>query len=125
MTGFRFCHLMRLVSLAGLPELALSQIAERPFLGTDSSRYLIIWEDGIYSGGKTSIRVDYGQRTSFFEKENLLRDQTGQPLRFYSMADALNYFDRLGFELVSTYGGNRSEAVRFVLRRKNEKKPMN
>lgn len=52
-----------------------------------------------------TIQIDFGQRTRFFSsnKEAKVRDESGTPIEFNSMIDALNFMSKYGFEFVTAY----------------------
>ena len=52
---------------------------------------------------KVSIRVDFGQRTKFFEDNRMRDPRTGELIIFNSIVDALNFMSAEGWELVQVY----------------------
>lgn len=51
---------------------------------------------------KVTITVDFGQRMKFFA-DNRMKDETGKPLVFNSMIDALNFMGKQGWEFAQAY----------------------
>ncbi len=54
---------------------------------------------------KLTIGLDFGQHTKMFStgKETIVKDETGTPIDFNSMIDALNFMSKNGFEFVTAY----------------------
>jgi uncharacterized membrane protein len=51
---------------------------------------------------KVTITVDFGQKMKFFA-DNRMKDETGKPLVFNSMIDALNFMGKQGWEFAQAY----------------------
>ncbi|HEX5172087.1 MAG TPA: hypothetical protein VFW11_23075 [Cyclobacteriaceae bacterium] len=51
---------------------------------------------------KVTITVDFGQKMKFFA-DNRMRDETGKPIVFNSMIDALNFMGKQGWEFAQAY----------------------
>ena len=51
---------------------------------------------------KVTIAVDFGQKMKIFA-DNRMKDETGKPLVFNSMIDALNYMGKQGWEFSQAY----------------------
>ena len=60
-----------------------------------------------YSAGlfteRTTVNIDFGQQTDFWESDKELLDETGRPIVFNNILDALNYMGERGWELVQEY----------------------
>ena len=52
---------------------------------------------------KVSIKVDFGQRTKYFEDNRMRDPRTGELIIFNSIVDALNFMSAEGWELVQVY----------------------
>ena len=53
-------------------------------------------------GARTTVNIDFGQRTRIFE-DTRLKGPDGKAIRFNSMIDALNFMGSDGWELVQVY----------------------
>ena len=60
-----------------------------------------------YSAGlftdRTTVNIDFGQQTDFWGSDRELLDNTGRPIVFNNILDALNYMGERGWELVQEY----------------------
>lgn len=60
-----------------------------------------------YSAGlftdRTTVNIDFGQQTDFWESDKELLDDSGRPIVFNNILDALNYMGERGWELVQEY----------------------
>jgi hypothetical protein len=75
-------------------------------------------------GTKVTVIIDYGQEMKWF-KDHRLKDETGKPVKFNSMIDALNYMASSGWEHVQAYAitiGN-SNVYHHLLKRRIEETP--
>ena len=54
---------------------------------------------------KIIIEIDFGQKVSLFDQyeKRVLKDDNGEPIKFNSMIDALNYMGTKGWEFVQAY----------------------
>jgi len=52
---------------------------------------------------KVTVVIDYGQESNAWGIGDPLKDGEGNPIRFNSMVDAMNYMDADGWEFVQTY----------------------
>lgn len=52
---------------------------------------------------KIVIAIDYGQVDRAFDKETTIKDANGKTVQFNSMIDALNFFEKNGWQYVSNY----------------------
>lgn len=87
------------------------------------------YADVIYMLGefttKQKVEVDYGNRVKgWFRAPEMLVDENGQPIKFKTLIDALNWMGERGWELVQTYQTNESNGIatsltyqHFILRR--------
>lgn len=73
-------------------------------------------------GTKVRVEVDFGQEVSFFKQyeQRILKDEQGNPLKFNSMVDALNYMGSLGWEFCQAYeiSSGGSHVYHWLLKRK-------
>jgi hypothetical protein len=51
---------------------------------------------------KVTVEIDFGQAKSYWSRDRL-KDETGNPIVFNSMVDALNYMSEKGWEFVQAY----------------------
>ena len=63
---------------------------------------LVSYYAGLFSN-KINVEIDFGQQTDFFETDKGLVNEYGDPIRFNSMLDALNYMGERGWVLVEEY----------------------
>jgi len=49
------------------------------------------------------VNIDFGQQTDFWGSDKELLDETGRPIIFNNILDALNYMGERGWELVQEY----------------------
>lgn len=66
--------------------------------------------------GKQIYGIDFGQKSELI-KDKTYKDESGKPLIFDSMIDAMNFMSQHGWELVQVYVPV-SPSVRYVLRKK-------
>lgn len=52
---------------------------------------------------KVTIEISFGQRIKYFADNRLKDPQTGKPIVFNSMIDALNHMGKQGWELAQAY----------------------
>jgi hypothetical protein len=58
---------------------------------------------GKFLSSKVNVKVDFGQKTSFFKGVQYLKDEKGKLIEFNSMVDAMNYFGAQGWEFIQAY----------------------
>ncbi|MBI5916752.1 MAG: hypothetical protein HY842_15350 [Bacteroidetes bacterium] len=85
---------------------------------TNSGAYLEFSKRGFTSS--VFIEVDYGQVKKVSGRhDNLgLTDKNGEAIKFEGMVEALNYFDKNGWELVSTWYQEEFKINKYILHRK-------
>lgn len=69
---------------------------------------------------KVTVQIDFGQGTKLFA-DNRYKDESGNPISFNSMIDAMNYMGKQGWEFVQAYAvtiGNTGAVYRYVLKKK-------
>ncbi|MEI7844713.1 MAG: hypothetical protein WCK35_02815 [Chloroflexota bacterium] len=66
--------------------------------------------------GKQVYAIDFGQKSELIS-DKTYKDESGKPLIFDSMIDAMNFMAKNGWELVQVYIPV-SPAVRYVLKKK-------
>ncbi len=73
---------------------------------------------------KVTVEIDFGQERSYWSRDRL-KDETGKPIIFNSMVDALNYMSDQGWEFVQAYivtaGGQN--VYHYLMRMPQDKKP--
>jgi len=52
--------------------------------------------------GKQLIMIDFGQKSEL-QNDKIYQDEAGQPLKFESMVDAMNFMAKNGWEFVQAY----------------------
>lgn len=57
---------------------------------------------GKFLSNKVTVTIDFGQATKFMS-DNRYKDETGKPVVFNSMIDALNFMGNSGWEFVQAY----------------------
>lgn len=70
---------------------------------------------------KVTVQIDFGQATKFFADKRY-KDDTGSPITFNSMIDAMNYMGKQGWEFIQAYTvsmGNSMAVYHYVLKRTN------
>lgn len=75
------------------------------YLGQDTVKYYYIMIVGTrkFLSNDVTVTIDYGQQRGFFSDLRLKDNQTGKPIVFNSMIDALNYLGNLGWEFVQAF----------------------
>ena len=68
---------------------------------------------------KMVVQVDYGQKTTFFEGVDFIRDENGKRVDFNSMIDAMNFMGTQGWEFVQAYivTSGQTQVYHWVLKR--------
>jgi hypothetical protein len=109
------------------PLFALSQkINGIPLSEIKSPNILIVGIGQLFSN-KVTVEVDFGQEvdfTLFPSKKMQIFDERGEIVVFNSMIDALNFFEKYGYELKNAYamngGVNNRSCYHYLLRKKNQ-----
>lgn len=72
---------------------------------------------------KVTIKIDFGQETTFFGKynETVLKDDQGNLVEFNSMIDALNFMSQNGYNFVTAYAltMGQTNVYHFLLQKKS------
>lgn len=76
-------------------------IDDIPISDLNSTYIQIVGEE--QSNGEVEIYINYGQKQKVLKHKKRLKDNNGKDVRFYSMIDALNYFDEYGYDFVNAY----------------------
>lgn len=67
-------------------------------------KYIQIVGTSTLIGNKVTIEIDFGQQNKLFSsKDTQVKDENGNLMKFNSMIDALNFFDKNGYEFVNAY----------------------
>ncbi|DBA55594.1 hypothetical protein SJDPG2_02435 [Porphyromonas gingivalis SJD2] len=82
----------------------------------------IVGSEGGFLSTKMKISIDFGQAVGFFAQnwKKELVDENGNPIKFNSMVDAMNYMARYGWQVDHTYAitqGN-THVYHFLLKKK-------
>lgn len=83
--------------------------------------YIQIVGRGNLTGTKVSVDVDFGQQNKVFSSDDTrIVDESGSLVKFNSMIDALNFFNRNGYEYVDAYTVTigSSNVYHYLLRKK-------
>ncbi len=59
-------------------------------------------EAGLFTK-KIIVAIDYGQEKKVFSSPSFIKDDKGKTYIFYSMVDALNFFENNGWQYVNNY----------------------
>ncbi len=96
---------------------------KQQYLGIDTASSKIVYCEivGIqkFMSKKVVISIDFGQEQTYFS-DNRLVDESGKPVVFNSMVDAINFMSKRGWELHSTMlvGQNNQYTYHFVMQKK-------
>lgn len=63
---------------------------------------------------RRKVRANYGNTRNNLSTFQILQDKIGEPLRFNNTVSMLNFFDKNGWEAISSMGDNDN----FILKRK-------
>ena len=56
------------------------------------------------TGTKVSVEIDFGQENKYFSSnDSRIVDENGKNVKFNSMIDALNFFNKNGYDYVDAY----------------------
>jgi hypothetical protein len=67
-------------------------------------QYIQIVGTGKLLSNKVTVEIDFGQENKFFSgKDAQILDESGKPVVFNSMIDALNFMSSNGYEFVTAY----------------------
>jgi len=75
-----------------------------------------------WRSNKVMVEIDFGQYKPKGRGSMLVDEETGQPIMFNSMIDALNYMGKFGWEYVQAYtiGENGYYVYHYLLKKKNK-----
>jgi hypothetical protein len=66
--------------------------------------YIQIVGSGNFRAGKVEVKIDFGNENKYLStKENRIKDENGELLKFNSMIDALNFLSKNGYEFIDAY----------------------
>lgn len=74
-----------------------------------------------FMSNKVTVAIDFGEGSKFFA-DNRYKDESGKPVVFNSMIDAMNYMGDRGWEFVQAFAvsvGNNGSVYHFVLKKKS------
>lgn len=69
---------------------------------------------------KVTVEIDFGQKTKFFSDKRY-KDESGKPVVFNSMIDAMNFMGNQGWDFAQAYAvtvGNSTMVYHYVLKKK-------
>lgn len=72
---------------------------------------------------RVSITVDFGQRTSGIGIRNqVIKNGRGEKVEFNSIIEALNFFDKLGYEFLQAYtvSSGSTDTVYYLMRKRSD-----
>jgi hypothetical protein len=110
-----------MLALMLLPVMGWGQMVDGINLAeTRNLQYVDIYmqQKGL-SGNKLVAAVEYGQEVGKYEAPPRVLDESGKPMVFNSLIDALNMFSKWGWELISTYTSSTGGALHAILKRKD------
>ncbi|MGM0944516.1 MAG: hypothetical protein ACQEW9_04975 [Bacteroidota bacterium] len=85
------------------------------------STYIQLTGRGRLFSNTIRVEVDFGQdRSRGKVNDSQIIDQNGNVVLFNSMVDALNFFDRLGYEYVNSEHISEDSPIQYLLRKKRE-----
>lgn len=76
-----------------------------------------------FMSNKVTIEIDFGQENKFWSnKQTIIKDESGKPVVFNSMIDALNFMSANGYEFETAYALTVSNAnvYHFLLKRRED-----
>jgi hypothetical protein len=78
-------------------------------------------------GTKVTVELDFGQKVKFLQDVRYKDPETGKPIKFNSMVDAMNFMGANGWEFVQAYliGNSQQGYVYHFLLRKFQSNPIN
>lgn len=68
---------------------------------------VIVGSGDLNTASRVTIAVDFGQKMKLWD--NKMKDESGKPMKFNSLVDALNFMGRKGWEFVQSYSDQRRE----------------
>ena len=99
------CVLLCLISFMSMAQSdSISSVIQKQFDYCE-----LVGTSGI-TGARTTVKIDFGQRTKIFE-DTRLKGPDGRAIRFNSMIDALNFMGSDGWELVQVYTTSTTSAT--------------
>ncbi|SDC50885.1 hypothetical protein SAMN04488104_100124 [Algoriphagus faecimaris] len=85
------------------------------------STYIQLTGRGRLFSNTVRVEVDFGQdRSRGRVNDSQIIDQNGNVVLFNSMVDALNFFDRLGYEYVDSEHISEDSPIQYLLRKKRQ-----
>jgi len=76
-----------------------------------------------FMSNKVNVEIDFGQGSKFFS-DNRYKDESGKPVVFNSMIDAMNFMGNQGWEFVQAFavstGTNSGAVYHFILKKKSD-----
>jgi len=78
--------------------------------------YIQIVGNSRFMSDKVTIEIDFGQNTTYFSttrKETIIKDASGNNIKFNSMIDAINFMSNQGYDFTQSYAVTVSNQVTF------------
>lgn len=92
-----------LLFLIGSETLFSQTVNEIPIREIDVAYIQIVGKSNI-TRTKVSVEIDFGQENNYFSnKDSRIVDENGKNVIFNSMIDALNFFNKNGYNYVDAY----------------------
>tara|TARA_R110000803_G_C11733625_1_gene290000 strand:- start:116 stop:472 length:357 start_codon:yes stop_codon:yes gene_type:complete len=107
--------------VAGLVTQAQVMVDGVDITTTDAKYVELLGVAKLLNPQEVKVIVDYGQDVKWNSKMQIIKGSDGKVRSFESMVDALNYFDRNGFEYVSreTIAIGNQNVYHFLLKRRD------
>lgn len=112
-----------LVILLIIPIYCIGQrVNDTPIDSIDAKYIELVGTRALIKYNKVNIQVDFGQGDKLFNaKDAHFLDENDKPIHFNSMIDALNYFDKFGYDYVNSYAVTHGNSnVYHILMRRRE-----
>ncbi|MFC3417572.1 hypothetical protein [Algoriphagus hitonicola] len=98
-----------------------AQTVDGVALADIESTYIELTRRGKIFNRNIQLEVDFGQdRSKGRINDSQVTDENGRLVEFNSMVDALNFFDRLGYEYIDRADVGENQPLQYLLRRKKE-----
>lgn len=109
-------NLLLVLAISAISMSAVAQTVDGKPLETIKTPYIeIVGMAKFMSLSKVTILIDYGQSNN-----TRVLGEDGKPVVFSSMVDALNFFEKYGYEFVTAYAVtmNNSNVYHYLLKKK-------
>ena len=78
----------------------------------------------ITMSGKRTLKIDFGRDHGYWDKKNVeIKDENGKEVKFSTMIDALNFFNKNGYELdqATAIANPSTNILVYILKKKSPK----